>query len=103
MRLRRGPGSLSRLLAKRGARVLAVENSRRLYELALAYQVRDPLDIEFHHASISAMPFLATGSLDVVVANYVLMDVRAYEEAIAEIARVLRPGGRFACSLWPPS
>ena len=94
-----GAGYLSRLLAKRDARVRAVENSRRLYEIALPYQVRDPLDIEFHHASISAMPFLATGSLDVVLANYVLMDVRAYEEAIAEIARVLRPGGRFVCSL----
>ncbi|MBI3976392.1 MAG: class I SAM-dependent methyltransferase, partial [Armatimonadetes bacterium] len=56
---------------------------------------QDPLDIEFHHASISAMPFLEDASFDAAVANYVLMDVLDYESAIAEIARVLRPGGRF--------
>jgi len=94
-----GAGYLARTLAKRGARVVAVENSTRFHELALAYQQRAPLDIEFHHASISAMPFLADASCDAAVANYVLMDVRHYEAAVTEIARVLKPGGRFVCSL----
>lgn len=92
-----GGGYLSRLLAKRGAHMVAVENARRSHEIAVARQEREPLDIEFHRASISAMPFLEDASFDAVVANYVLMDVRDYEAAIAEIARVLRPGGRFIC------
>lgn len=90
-----GGGYLSRLLAKRGARMVAVENARRLHEIAVAHQEREPLDIEFHHASISAMPFLEDASCDAVVDNYVLIDVRDYEAAIVEIARVLRPAGRF--------
>ena len=94
-----GAGYLSRLLAKRGAHVVAVENARRFHEIALAYQAREPLDIAFHHASISAMPFLENESFDAVVANYVLIDVRDYEAAIAEIARVLKPGGRFVFSV----
>ncbi len=92
-----GGGYLSRILATRGARVVAVENAGRLYEIALANQQREPLDIEFHHASISAMPFLKAATFDAVVANYVIMDVRDYESAITEIARVLKPGGRFVC------
>ncbi len=90
-----GGGYLCRLLARLGARVVGVENSRRLHEIALEHQSREPLAIEYHHASISSMPFLDTDGFDAVVANYVLMDVRDYEGAMAEIARVLRPGGRF--------
>jgi SAM-dependent methyltransferase len=94
-----GGGYLSRLLARSGADMVAVENARRLHEIALAYQEREPLTITFHHGSISAMPFLPDASCDAVVANYVLIDVRDYEGAIAEIARVLKPGGRFVFSL----
>ncbi len=94
-----GTGYLSRLLAKQGARVVAVENARRLHEIALSYQAREPLDIEFYQASISSMAFLKDASFDAVVANYVLMDVRNYESAIAEIARVVKPGGRFVCAI----
>lgn len=90
-----GQGYLSRLLARRGASVAAVENARRFHELALAYQRREPLPISHHHASISSMPFLEDGGFDAAVANYVLIDVPDYAAAIREIARVLRPGGRF--------
>lgn len=96
-----GAGYLSRLLAKRGARMVAVENAQGLHEIALSYQEKEPLEIEFHHASISEMKFLADGSFDAAVANYVLMDVRDYEAAIAEIARVLKPGGRLVCIISP--
>jgi SAM-dependent methyltransferase len=94
-----GAGYLARAMAKRGARVVAVENAARFHELAIAYQQREPIDVEFHHASISAMPFLPAASVDAAVANYVLMDVRHYEAAVAEITRVLKPSGRFVCAL----
>lgn len=90
-----GAGYLSRLLARRGARLIAVENARRFHEIALEYQAREPLPIEFHHASISDMPFIPDGSVDAAVANFVLMDVLDYGRAVEEIARVLKPGGRF--------
>jgi SAM-dependent methyltransferase len=98
-----GGGYLSRLPARRGARMVAVENARAMHEAAVAAQTREPLEIEFHHASISAMPFLDDACMDAAIANYVLMDVRDYEGAIAEIARVLRPGGSFVAVISPSS
>lgn len=92
-----GAGYLSRLLARRGAQMVSVENARRLHEIALTHQTREPLDIELQYGSISAMPFLEDASVDAAVANFVLQDVLDYESAIAEIARVLKSGGRFAC------
>lgn len=94
-----GPGYLSRLLTRRGARLTAVENSARFHQLALAHEAREPLGIDFHHGSISSMPYLADASFDAAVANYVLMDVLEYEAAMAEVARVLKPGGRFVLAL----
>jgi SAM-dependent methyltransferase len=88
-----GTGYLSRLLARAGAQVTAVENARRFHEIALEYERRDPLRIDFRHGSISSMPWLEDASFDAAVANYVLMDVADYEASIAEIARVLKPGG----------
>lgn len=98
-----GGGYLSRLLARRGAHMVGVENARAMHEAALAEYSREPLGIEFHHASISAMPFLDDASFDAAVANFVLMDVRDYEGAIAEIARVLRPRGLFVAVISPSS
>jgi len=44
------------------------------------------------HADLCRLPF-ASGSLDVVFASHVLEHIRDDESAIAEIWRVLRPGG----------
>jgi SAM-dependent methyltransferase len=90
-----GTGYLSRRLARDGATVTAVENAQRFHEIALEYERRDPLGIDFRRGSLSAMPWIEDETFDIAVANYVLMDVNDYEAALAEIARVLKPGGRF--------
>ena len=88
-----GNGYLCRLLAKRGAHVVGVELSKKFYELAVRYEQEEPLGVTYHNGTISKMPYIADGSLDVVVSNYVLMDCRDYKGAIAEFWRVLRAGG----------
>jgi SAM-dependent methyltransferase len=45
-------------------------------------------------ADVQKLPF-ADGSFDVVLCNYALDHVRNRRKAIAELARVVRPGGRF--------
>jgi SAM-dependent methyltransferase len=45
-------------------------------------------------ADVQKLPF-AEGSFDVVLCNYALDHVRNRRKAIAELARVVRPGGRF--------
>jgi SAM-dependent methyltransferase len=52
-------------------------------------------DFEFHRTDAhQPLPF-ATGTFDVVVSNDVLEHVADVDTALAEIARVLRPEGRF--------
>lgn len=51
-------------------------------------------DFRFRPADIQALPF-AADSFDVVVANHMLYHVPDREKALAEVVRVLRPGGRF--------
>jgi SAM-dependent methyltransferase len=51
------------------------------------------------HANVEEpLPF-ADASFDVVVAGEMLEHVRAPEEVVAEVRRVLRPGGTFAGSV----
>jgi SAM-dependent methyltransferase len=52
-------------------------------------------------AAAAALPF-APGSFDAVVACLVFEHIRDVDDAIAEVARVLRPGGRFAFFLNHP-
>ncbi len=94
-----GTGYLSRLLSRAGGQVTAVENARRFHEIAVEYERREPLGIQYHHGSISSMPWLDDATFDAVVANYVLMDVSDYESALAEIARVLKTGGRLVYAI----
>ena len=90
-----GMGYLSRLLSGQGARVVGVENAERLLEIAREHERTEYLGIEYHHASLSAMPFLADASFDAAVANFVIQDVRDYATAITEIGRVLKHGAPF--------
>lgn len=45
------------------------------------------------------LPF-PDGSFDAVIANFVIPNQRNHETALADIIRVLRPGGTFAMSAW---
>jgi demethylmenaquinone methyltransferase/2-methoxy-6-polyprenyl-1,4-benzoquinol methylase len=51
-------------------------------------------NVSFHRADIMCMPF-ADASFDCVTCGYALRNVPDVESALAEINRVLKPGGRF--------
>ncbi len=55
----------------------------------------------FAQAGAAALPF-ADGTFDAVVACLVFEHIRDVDDAIAEVARVLQPGGRFAFFLNHP-
>jgi arsenite methyltransferase len=83
-----GPGFLAAEMAAEGARVVAVDPSASMRELA-----RSRSDIEVLDGSAEALP-LPDGALDAAVATQVLEYVPDVPGALAEIRRVLRPGGR---------
>ena len=60
---------------------------------------RENPGIEFVLGDAEEMPFGA-GQFDAVLANFVLNHLPQPERAAAEFARVLRPGGRIAFSIW---
>jgi ubiquinone/menaquinone biosynthesis C-methylase UbiE len=64
---------------------------RRLYRRVRAER---PAHTEVLDASLERLPFAAAG-FDVVVATLVLCSVPRLDRALAEIRRVLRPGGRL--------
>jgi SAM-dependent methyltransferase len=50
---------------------------------------------DWHVGSVGSMPFLQSGTVDVAFARYVAEHLEHPIEALAELRRVLRPGGRF--------
>ena len=84
-----GPGELSERIARElGARVMAVDISERMVELARGRGV------EAIVGDVQSLPF-PHGSFDCTVAAWMLYHVPDVERGIAELARVLRPGGRL--------
>jgi len=87
-----GWGELAAWIAREtGARVTAVDLSPRMVELAEAAGVAAQI------ADVQQLPF-ADGSFDVAVAAWMLYHVPDRERAVAELARVLRPGGRLVAA-----
>jgi SAM-dependent methyltransferase len=84
-----GAGEMAERIAKElGADVVAVDTSQRMVDLTRGR------GIDARLADVQALPF-ADGEFDCVVAGWVLYHVADRERALDEIARVLRPGGRF--------
>jgi SAM-dependent methyltransferase len=92
-----GEGQISRLLAAQGSDVVGVDPTRNQL-VAAAVRGGGP---HYVRAGAAGLPF-ATDSFDAVVACLVFEHIDDVDGAIAEVARVLRPGGRFAFFLNHP-
>ena len=90
-----GTGRLLAELDRQGWSVAGVDGSSRMVALARA---RLPhREAAFLRADAESLPF-SDASFDAVVATGVLEYVDDLEQALAEVARVLRPGGRAVLS-----
>jgi demethylmenaquinone methyltransferase/2-methoxy-6-polyprenyl-1,4-benzoquinol methylase len=86
-----GTGDISFELARQGARVTGLDVTHRMLELAQARNV-GPNHVRFVTGDMMALPFPAA-SFDLVTTGYGIRNVPRIEPALAEIRRVLRPGG----------
>lgn len=91
-----GTGRYLQLLAARGARATGIDLSLPMLAQARAMSPR------LVRAQVVALPF-ASRSFDVVVSGLALGDMPHLAPAIAELARVLRPGGQLLYSVVHPS
>ena len=94
-----GTGFLSSLLARRGARVLAVDHSERMLEAAARARAEGALEgsVEFRRGELDALP-LADAEVDAAFANLVWHHLPDFGAAAREVFRVLKPGGAFVVS-----
>jgi SAM-dependent methyltransferase len=93
-----GDGQVSRLATKLGAdTVVGIDPTWN--QVAVAHRRAGATG--FARAGAGALPF-ADASFDAVVACLVFEHIRDVDDAIAEVARVLEPGGRFCFFLNHP-
>ena len=91
-----GPGTYTRPLATRVGRAIGADLTPAMVEKARAEAARDGIaNIEFVCADIYALPF-ANQSAGIVSCGYAFHHVTEPLRALAEMARVLQPGGRMA-------
>lgn len=90
-----GPGYIAGRALARGATVIAVDLSEAM--VAYARQAHPGLDVR--RADAHELPF-ADGSFTAAVAGFLLPHVADPARMVAEVARVVAPGGRLALSMW---
>lgn len=81
-----GTGSMTRLVASRGHHVVSVDQSREMLQLATRRGANGVV------ATAEELPF-ADGSFDAVTFGYLLRYVDDVPGCLAELTRVVRPGG----------
>src|SRR5438034_7867548 len=84
-----GEGELAeRIRDELGAEVIGIDQSERMVE------IQRSKGIDARVGDVQTLPF-ADGEFDVVVAAWMLYHVPDLDRGLAEIARVLKPGGRL--------
>jgi ubiquinone/menaquinone biosynthesis C-methylase UbiE len=88
-----GPGFVAIEMAKGGAyRVTGLDVSRTMVELARRNAAEAGVDVAFRQGNVSAMPF-ADNSFDLLACSAAFKNFSEPHRALAEMYRVLRPGG----------
>lgn len=90
-----GTGANLRYLAP-GTRVIAVEPNRHMHPHLERAARRWGVHLDLREAIAERLP-LPDASVEAVISSLVLCSVRHPEAVLAEVRRVLRPGGRFWC------
>lgn len=91
-----GDGVLAELIAPHAHRYVCIDTSARVVATASERLRRLP-NVEVREADMHALPF-EPGSFDLVVLMHALTYADKPAQAVAEAARVLRPGGRLLLS-----
>ena len=90
-----GPGYVAARAAARGAVPVGVDIAESMVALAGR---RHP-ELEFRRGDAEALPF-EDESFDAAVGNFAILHLGRPERAVAELGRVLHPGGGVALTTW---
>ena len=87
-----GTGDLALAALEAGGDVVGLDFSERMLERAR----RKSDAVEWVQGDVTALPY-EDGSFDAVTVGFGIRNVPELEGGLRELARVLRPGGRFGC------
>ena len=96
-----GEGHNTRLLARRGAKVAAVDISKVFIKHAHNVEEQEPLGIDYRVASAVELPF-PNATFDFATGFMCFMDIPETDLVLSEAHRVLKPGGFLQFSICHP-
>ena len=96
-----GTGVASITAARAGAKVTGLDLTPELLQRARENARISEVQVDFHEGDAENLPF-DDSSFDVVLSQFGHMFAPRPEVAVAEMLRVLKPGGTIAFSTWPP-
>jgi SAM-dependent methyltransferase len=94
-----GTGNLALPAARRGARVTGIDLAANLVEEAWQACAAESLDVAFDVGNAEAMPY-GDAQFDTVISMFGVMFAARPDQALAELLRVTRPGGRIVLANW---
>lgn len=97
-----GNGYFSRLLAKKGARVMAIDISKKLLDFAIIKEKEKSLNINYFVRDAAKLYGIKSKYFDIAIANMSLMDIADARNTIKEVSRVLKQKGHFVFSITHP-
>ncbi|MHA1487362.1 MAG: class I SAM-dependent methyltransferase [Promethearchaeota archaeon] len=96
-----GEGYNTRIAAKKGAEITAIDISKVFIASAKENEKHEPLRIKYQVASAIKLPF-PDDFFDFGIATMSLMDISNIEKALSEAFRVIKPKGFFQFSITHP-
>ena len=96
-----GTGVVAITAARLGAKVTGSDLTPELIAQARENAEISETQVEWHEADVEKLPF-KDAEYDVVLSQFGHMFAPRPDVAIAEMLRVLKPGGTIAFSTWPP-
>ncbi|HET9250710.1 MAG TPA: class I SAM-dependent methyltransferase [Candidatus Eisenbacteria bacterium] len=96
-----GTGVVAITAARRGARATGLDLTPELLERARENARLARVEIDWHQGDAEELPF-EDRTFDMVLSQFGHMFAPRPEVAVAEMLRVLKPGGTIAFSTWPP-
>ncbi len=96
-----GTGNATIRAALAGGAVTGLDLTPELFEAARRRAAEAKAEVRWVEGDAEALPFDG-GSFDVVISTFGVMFAPRHAVAAAELARVLRPGGRIGLAAWTP-
>ena len=96
-----GTGNAALRAATLGARVVGVDASARLLEVARGRARDQGVEVDFREGDLLSLPLVDRGA-DIVLSVFGVIFAADPARALREVQRVLRPGGRVLLSAWIP-